>query len=70
MPDKQLCFAGCLLCRGANVGDKRRSRKNGREKLENLPDGVLMLICDLLLTIYDWRAAPGEASFLNHNHKS
>jgi hypothetical protein len=35
------------------MGDKRRSRKSGREKLENPPEGLPMLIYDLLFTIYD-----------------
>jgi hypothetical protein len=42
------------------MGDKRRSRKSGREKLENPPGGLPMLI-------YDWHVALGEAAFINHN---
>jgi hypothetical protein len=49
------------------MGDKRRSRKSGRENMENPPEGLLMLIYDLLFTIYDCRVALCEAAFLNHN---
>lgn len=51
------------------MGDKHRSRKSGREKLENPPEGLPMLIYYLLFTIYDWRVALGEAAFVFINLK-